>query len=154
MYDNGIIILKTLKSKDFSLWLNLVNIYYKGYHTIPEGNYLFGAIKLHINIYRMTTNSYLLDNMQRISIYDIENLLYKLYLMDSPYEIKEGVRYYRNTDKLVSEATNIIVLDSNGNKIIYPSISDCAKNLNIGRNKIKQCLISGETYKGYMFVLS
>lgn len=102
----------------------------------------------------MTTNSYLLDNMQRISIYDIENLLSKLYLMDSPYEIKEGVRYYRNTEKLVSEATNIIVLDSNGNKIIYPSISDCAKNLNIGRDKIKQCLISGETYKGYMFVLS
>lgn len=153
MYDNDQIILKTLKSKDFSLWLNLVNIYYKGYHTIPSGNYLFGAIKLHINMYRMTTNSYLLDNMQRISIYEIENLLSKLYLIDSPYEIK-GVRYYRNTDKLVSEALNIIVIDSNGKKIIYHSISDSAKNLNIGRNKIKQCLISGESYKGFKFVLS
>lgn len=36
-------------------------------------------------------------------------------------------------------------------KNIYHSISDCAKNLNIGRNKIKQCLISGESYKGYKF---
>jgi hypothetical protein len=102
----------------------------------------------------MTTNTYLLDNKQRISLYEIENLLSKLYLIDSPYEIKQGVRYYRNTDKLVSEATNIIVIDNIGNKTIYPSISNCAKNLNIGRNKIKQCLISGESYNGSIFVLS
>ena len=70
MYDSDTIILKSLKSKDFSLWLNLVNIYYKGYHTISEGHYLFSAIKLHINKHRMTTNTYLLDNMQRISIYE------------------------------------------------------------------------------------
>jgi hypothetical protein len=154
MYDSDVIILKTLKSKDFSLWLDLVNIYYKGYHTIPEGNYLFCAIKLHINKYRMTTNTSLLDNKQRISIYEIKNLLSKLYLIDSPYEIKQGVRYHRNTDKLVSEATNIIVIDNSGNKTVYLSMSDCAKNLNIGRNKIKQCLISGEPYKGSLFVLS
>ena len=78
MYDSDTIILKSLKSKDFSLWLNLVNIYYKGYHTMSEGHYLFSAIKLHINKHRMTTNTYLLDNMQRISIYEIENLISKL----------------------------------------------------------------------------
>ena len=154
MYDNDTILLKSLKSNDFSLWLNLINIYYKGYHTIPEGKYVFDAIKLHINRYRITTNTSLLDNMQRIYIYEIENLLSKLYLIDSPYEIKQGVRYYRNTDKLVSEATNLIVIDSSGNNIIYSSMSDCAKNLSIGRNKIKQCLNSGEPYKGYKFVLS
>ncbi len=153
MYDNDTIILKSLKCKDFSMWLNLVNIYYKGYHTISQGNYLFGAIKLHINMYRMTTNTYLFCN-KHISIYEIENLLCKLYLIDSPYVIKQGIRYYRNTDKLVSEATNLIVIDSNGKKTIYPSMTDCAKNLNIGRNKIKQCLVSGESYKGYKFVLS
>jgi len=102
----------------------------------------------------MTTNIYLLDNVQCISIYDLENLLSKLYLIDSPYEIKQGVRYYRDTDKLVSEAINLIVIDTSGNNTIYSSMSDCAKNLNIGRNKIKQCLISGESYKGYKFVLS
>jgi len=154
IYDNDTILLKTLKSEYFSLWLNLINIYYKGYHTIPEGKYVFDAIKLHINKYRMTTNISLLDNVQGISIYDIENILSKLYLIDSPYEIKQGVRYYRNTDKLVSEARNLIVIDTSGNNTIYSSMSDCAKNLNIGRNKIKQCLISGESYKGYKFVLS
>lgn len=151
MYDSDTILLKSLKSKDFSLWLNLVNIYYKGYHTISEGHSLFAAIKLHINKHTMRTNTYLLDNMQRA---EIENLISKLYLIDSPYVIKQGARYYRDTDKLVSEATNLIVIDSSGKKTIYPRMSDCAKNLNIGRNKIKQCLISAEAYKGYKFVLS
>lgn len=154
IYDNNTILLKTLKSEDFSLWLNLINIYYNGYHTIPEGKHVFDAIKLHINKYRRTTNISLLDNVQRISIYEIENLLSKLYLIDSPYEIKQGVRYYRNTDKLVSETINLIVIDTSGSNTIYSSLSDCAKNLKIGRNKIKQCLSSGESYKGYKFVLS
>lgn len=154
MYDDNTIILKSLKSKDFSLWLNLVNIYYKGYHTTPEGNYLFGAIKLHINMYRMTTNTYLFDNTQRLSIYEIETLLSKLYLIDSPYEIKQGTRFYRYTDKLVSEALNLIVIDSSGKNFIYPSINDCSKNLNIGRKKIKHCLITGVSYKNLNFFLS
>lgn len=154
MYDNNTIILKSLKSNDFSLWINLIDIYYKGYHTIPEGKYVFDAIKLHINRYRITTNASLLENMQLISISEIENLLSKLYLIDSPYEIKEGIRHYRNTNKLVSEATSIVVTDSSGNSTIHYSMSECAKNLNIGRSKIKQCLSSGESYKGYKFVLS
>jgi hypothetical protein len=132
----------------------LVDIYYKGYHTIFEGNYLFNAIKLHINKYRMTTNTNLLKSKQRISLDEIEKLLSKLYLINSPYVIKQGIRYYRNTDKLVSEAINLIVTDSNNNITVYTSISVCAKNLNIGRNKIKHCLISSEIYKGYRFVLS
>jgi len=154
MYDNDSILLKSLKSNDFLLWLNLIDIYYKGYHTIPQGKYVFDAIKLHINKYRVTTNTNLLNNVQLISVSEIKNLLTELYLIDSPYEIKQGVRYYRNTDKLVSEALNIIVIDSSGSNTTYSSLSDCAKNLNIGRNKIKQCLSSGEQYKGYRFVLS
>lgn len=154
LYNNNTILLKSLKSNDFLLLLNLTDIYYKGYHTIPEGKYIFDAIKLHINKYRMTTNTNLLDNVQLISVSEIQDLLSKLYSIDSPYEIKQGVRYYRNTNKLVSEAINIVVIDSNGNNTIYSNLSDCARNLNIGRNKIKQCLSSGEHYKGYRFVLS
>jgi hypothetical protein len=102
----------------------------------------------------MTTNTNLLKSKQRISLDEIEKLLSKLYLINSPYVIKQGIRYYRNTDKLVSEAINLIVTDSNNNITVYTSISVCAKNLNIGRNKIKHCLISSEIYKGYRFVLS
>lgn len=131
-----------------------MDIYYKGYHTIAEGKQAFDAIKLHINKNRLTSNSHLLKNENRISISEIENLLLKLYLLDSPYEIKQGVRYYRNTNNLVSEATSIVVIDSNNNRTVYISLSDCAKKLKIGRHRIKYCLSTGESFKGYNFVLS
>ncbi len=154
MFRNDCILLKSLKTGDFLLWLKLIDIYYKGYHTITEGKYAFDTIKLHINRYRLTTNFPLLQNEKCISVSEIENLLCKLYLLDSPYEIKQGIRCYRNTDKLVSEATNIIVIDSSNNKSVYNSISDCAKNLHISRKNIKHCLNTGESYKEHIFVLS
>lgn len=154
MYDEGRILLKTLKSKDFSLWLNLVDLYYKGYHTTLEGKEIFDVIKLHINKYRLLTNEKLLKGKKQISIPEIENLLSKLYLSDSPYEVKQGIRYYRNTNKLVSEAIKIIAIDSNNNKNIYKSMSECAESLNISRSTIKQCLITGKNFKGYTFVLN
>jgi len=40
MYENNILLLKSLKSKDFLLLIKLVDIYYQGYHTILEGKYL------------------------------------------------------------------------------------------------------------------
>jgi hypothetical protein len=154
MYDEGCILLKTLKSKDFSLWLNLVDLYYKGYHTTLEGKEIFDVIKLHINKYRLMTNEKLLNGKKQISIPEIENLLSKLYLSDSPYEIKQGIRYYRNTNRLVSEATKIIAIDSYNNKNIYKSMSECAESLNISRSTIKHCLITGKIFKGYTFVLN
>ena len=129
-------------------------MYYKGYHTILEGKHIFDAIKLHINKYRLTTNEKLLSNKERFSIIEIEKLLSALYLSDSPYEIRpNGVRCIRNTDKLVSEATKIIVIDSNNNRNFYSSMTECAKALNISRSTIKQCLNTGKSHKGYTFVL-
>ena len=155
MYNhNKEVLLKTLKAQDFSLWFKLVDIYYNGYHTISEGKYIFDAIKLHMNKFRLTTNTTLLEGKKGISIVEIENLLSALYLSDSPYEIKpSGVRFIRNTDKLVSEAANIVVTDSNNNLDIYNSMSECAKNLKISRSTIKECLITGKSHKGYNFTL-
>lgn len=116
LYDNDYILLKTLKAQDFSLWLKLVDIYYKGYHTILEGKYIFDAIKLHINKYRLTTNSDLYGDKNRISLLEIDKLLSKLYLIESPYETKEGIRYYRNTTRLVSESVKVIAIDKENNK--------------------------------------
>ena len=113
MYKNNSVLLKTLKSLDFLLWLNIIDIYYKGYHTILEGKYIIDAIKLHLNkgagrspCYaqpRLTTNVHLLKNKERISNLEIERLLSELYLLASPYEVRGGVRYYRDSNKLVSE---------------------------------------------------
>lgn len=156
LYYNDNILLKTLKAQDFSLWLILVDIYYKGYHTILEGKYLFDAIKLHINKYRLTTNTKLYEGVakNRITLSEIDKLLSELYLMESPYEIREGVRYYRNTTRLISESVKIVAINKeNSYRNIYDSMSECAKDLKISRKKIKECLSTGETYKGYIFVL-
>ena len=153
MYHNENVILKTLKHKDYLLWLKLVDIYYKGYHTISEGKFIFDAIKLHMNKYRLTTNSNLLKGKELISMKEIENLISKLYLTDSPYEIRNNNRYYRNTNNLVSDSTKIIAIKDNKNKM-YNSMSECAKDINISRKYIKECLISGKPYKGYTFVLN
>jgi len=153
LYDNDYILLKTLKAQDFLLWLKLVDIYYKGYHTILEGKYIFDAIKLHINKYRVTTNTNLYEDKNRISLLEIDKLLSKLYLIESPYETKEGIRYYRNTTRLVSESVKITAIDKENNKKIYESMSECAKDLKISRKKIKECLSTGDTYNGYVFVI-
>ena len=113
MYHEGNVILKTLKYQDFLLWLKLVDIYYKGYHTISKGKFIFDSIKLHMNKYRLTTNSNLLKDKEFISMKEIDNLISKLYLINSPYEIKNNYRYYRNTNNLVSESTKIIVIKDN-----------------------------------------
>lgn len=150
MYDNEKLLLNTLKSQDFLLWLNLVDIYYKGYHTTLEGKYVFDLIKSIINKYRLTTNKHGLKEC--ISITEIEKLLNKLYLSESPYILKKGVRYHRDTDKLVSESNQIVSIDEENVAIVYDSMTDAAKSLNISRKKIKECLTTGEAYKGYKFV--
>lgn len=151
-------ILKTLK-KDFLLWKELVKIYYNGYHTTREGKRIFDFIKLHMNKYRLSTKRDLFIE-KRLSLghtasfqREIKDLIVKLYLTDSPYIIKEGVRYYRETNKLVSEAVNITAIDLE-NISVYQSMSDCAKSLKISRKKIKECVTNGTSYKGYQFVLN
>ena len=153
MYHDNSVILKTLKYKDFLLWLKLVDLYYKGYHTTLEGKFLFDAIKLYMNKYRLTTNSNLLINKNRISIDKIEGLT-ELSLRESPYETRQNRRYYRDTNKLVSlGATKIVAMKDNQMKI-YDSISECTRDLNISRKYIKQCINSGKSYKDYTFVLN
>ena len=155
MYDNNDIILKTLKNKDFFLWLKLVDLYYKGYHTTVKGKHIFDAIKLNINKYRLITNHDLVQDKQVLSILDIDNLLNELYLSESPYIEKHGVRYYRNTNKFVSEGIRITVLNSSDNSSnSYNSLTECAESLNISRKKIRELLNSGLSYKGYTFVLN
>jgi len=153
MYNDDKVLLQTLKSQDFYFWLKLVNIYYKGYHILQEGKYVFDAIKLHMNKYRLTTNNHLIKNKNFISIKEINKLLSGLYLLQSPYEIREGLRYYYNSNKLVSESINIIAINNN-KRTIYNSISDCSKNTNISIKNIKKCLSLGIPYKEYYFVLS
>lgn len=161
IYQDGKVILKTLKHNDFLLWLKLVDLYYKGYHTTLEGKFIFDAIKLHMNKYRLTTNNNLLKSKELVAIGEIENKLSKLYLIDSPYEVRNNIRYYRNTNNLVSDSTKIVVIidgmvspSGKSEKRMYNSMSECAKDINVSRKYIKECLNSGKSYKGYSFVFN
>ncbi len=85
----------------------------------------------------------------------LENLKNNLFLI--PYEIKEGVKYIRGTNNLVSEGIKIICIDTrlnNHHKMIFPSILECSRVLNLNRAKIKNSLLTGEIYQNYKFIFS
>jgi hypothetical protein len=82
---------------------------------------------------------------------NIDSKISNLFLLPSPYEIKNGIRFLRGTNNLVSEKLKIVAIDENNNKYFYSSISECSKVLNIGRTNIKNSILSGEVYKGYKF---
>ena len=72
-----------------------------------------------------------------------------LFSLSSPYEIKNGIRFIRGTNNLVSEGLKIIAIDNLQNKYILSSISEgrIAINIDRYRSKFKHCLITAEKYK-------
>lgn len=140
----------TKKSLDFKDWSNIVKIYYYGYHNLSEGIELINLIKSQINNYRLSSNSAIKIDKNIILAGSADKLNY-LFSLPSPYEIKNGIRFIRGTDKLVSEKLNIIVEDIKGNIQYFNSITDCSLKINISRKIIKNCLITGTSYKGYTF---
>lgn len=136
----------TKKSLDFSDWSIIVKIYYYGYHNLPEGIELINLIKSQMNNYRLSSNSSVKFDNSII----LEKFNY-LFFLPSPYEIKNNIRFIRGTDNLVSEKLNIIVEDAKGNKQYFYSMVECSKQMNISRKKIKNCLITGISYKDYIF---
>jgi len=136
----------TKKFLDFSDWSIIVKIYYYGYHNLPAGVELINLIKSQMNNYRLSSNSSV--KLENSIILEKWNSLLSL---PSPYEIKNNIRFIRDTDKLVSEKLKIIVEDAKGNKQYYDSMVECSKQMNISRQKMKYCLMTGISHKGYIF---
>ena len=107
-----------------------------------------------MNKYRLTTNVNLFKKERISTPLGVEKLLSDLYILASPYEVRQGVRYYRDTNKLVSDSYSIVAINSNNNNSYYSSMGNCSKSLNISRSTIKKCLNSGKSFKGYVFVLN
>src|SRR5690606_10898770 len=91
------------KWKSFKYWAIIVNLYYNGYHLLPEGKILINNIKAQINKYT-TGSDYITEN-------NFEKELSEIYNITPPYEIKNGIRFIAGTDKLVSEKINVKVID-------------------------------------------
>ena len=149
-------ILKSKKLKDFNDWSIIVDIYYYGYHLIPEGKALITEIKNQWNNFRLSTSFVNKKNNLTISSTSLtfDEKLKNLFLIPSPYEIKNGIRFIRGTNNFVSESLKIIAFDNFNNKSIYSSITECSNALNIDRSKIKICILTGEVYKNYKFILA
>ena len=137
-------LLNTKKEKDFIKFSILVDIYYYGYHTIAEGESLAREITSYLN--KLSTHS---PNL--IGYQDFNEKYKLLSKIPSPYTIKEGVRFYRNTLKLVSDKIKILAIDHLNKEFVFSSISECSRILQIERVIIKNCLLSGEIACGYRF---
>lgn len=142
----------TNKYLDFCNWSYIVDLYYLGYHLIPEGKNLITEIKSVMNKGRLINiNKNLHESIKNINT-KVINLLNK----SSPYVIKDGKRYIRiNGNKLLKPKNNkIIVINTIENKeFIYESISEVARTLKISKRKITSLLDTGLFYKNYIFNL-
>jgi len=107
-----------------------------------------GEIKNNWNNFRLSTNK---ENLSINSILNFEDKFKTLFLLSSPYDIKNGIRFIKGTNNLVSEGLKIIVIDNLNNESIFSSINECSIAINIERSKIKHCLLTGEIYKNYKF---
>jgi hypothetical protein len=87
---------KTKKYYDFKDWSIIVNLYYLGYHLLPEGKSLIIKIKSGMNNYRLSTNTSL-NNEENFENLEIE--INKVFALAFPYEIKNGIRLYSGTNK-------------------------------------------------------
>jgi heme/copper-type cytochrome/quinol oxidase subunit 3 len=150
--NNSFSILQTKKLQDFCYWYNIVTIVYYGYHTSSQGISIINEIKCFMNSFRLTTSSKSNSNEISNKIISINSKLLNITSLSTPYVIKDGKRYLRNTNKLVSDKLSIIAINNNGNEKYFSSIIQCSKSLGFGRLTIKNCLLKGNTHKGYKFV--
>ena len=143
---NDIQKLNSKKSMSFKLWCYLVKIIYYGYHNIEEGLALLNSIKETLN--KLSTS----DTFKKVDLSSYEIKFNGLFDHPSPYEIKNGIRFIRGTDKLVSDNVKIISVDQNsGIRLEFSSISNFSKALKIDRQTIKRYLMKGEPFKNYKF---
>nr|QVG61560.1 hypothetical protein [Rhizoctonia sp.] len=164
-------LLNSKKEKDFNDWVILVNIYYYGYHTIPEGASLAREITSQWNNFRLSSNKILrssadaefnsadlnLTTEEQAPLLNSQHFIdfnekYKLLSNNpSPYTIKDGIIFFRDTLNLVPDKLKIICIDNKNNELVFSSISECSRILEIERYNIKKYLLNGGIYKNYRF---
>lgn len=139
-------ILNTIKLNNFNLWCMLVDINFYGYHKLVEGINLIEKIKIKLN--KLSDE----DNFNNQDLMDLELDFKSLLSLTSPYEIKNGLRFLRNTNNLISTGLRILCKNQDNNKEqMFASISKCSEVLKIDRTNIKKYLLNKEKYKNYTF---
>jgi hypothetical protein len=135
----------TKKFYDFSDWSIMTDMYWKGYHLLPEGACLFGLYKSRMNNFRLTSNPHYNGDL----VID-QAVVDAVYTLPAPYDIHPNCRTLAGTTNFVSEPLGIIAT-SDSITLEFTSLSKAGKALHIDRTKIKSCILSSKPYKGYMF---
>lgn len=141
----------TKKYLDFKDWTIIVNLNYFGYQLLPEGKLLINKIKSRMNNFRLSNNTKLIEEKNFFNL-DLE--ITKVFNLQAPYEIKNGVRLLTGTNKWVPSIIKVIAIDNLGNEIYFDSISQCSLTLKISKSQIKDCIIKGKLYKNFAFKLN
>lgn len=146
-------VLNTIKHNNFNLWSMIVDIKFYGYHRIEEGVNLIEKIKTKLNKLSTQPNKFKLNTVGGGTEFINFELEFKiLFSLLSPYEIKNGLRFLRNTNNLVSTGLRISCINhSNKEEQVFSSISNCSEVLKIDRTYIKKYLLNKEKYKNYTF---
>ena len=126
-------------------------IVFYGYNRLPQGISIIKEIKNRMNNFRLTTNSKF-NLVKPENFVSINTRVKDLFAIPAPYDIKDGIRYLRGTNKLVYEKLSVIAIDKIGKKHYYTSISECSKALGFGRRTIKNCLLTSKIHKSYQFI--
>jgi hypothetical protein len=98
------------------IWFTFI---FYGYHRLAEGALLITEIKSNCNNFRLSTNNMKWDIKNNDSLTALETKFKTILSLPAPYEIRNGVRFWRNTDKLVSENFKILVTDNLDKKLPF-----------------------------------
>ncbi len=121
---------------------------------LPEGLLLINDIKRGLNNFRLSTHSF---SLSRLSTSDctsevpLQIKFHQVFSLPSPYIIKQGQRFIRDTDTFVKDKIGLFVLDEQDNKKFYKSINHCSCSLGISPSVIKKYLILGKPYGKFRF---
>lgn len=135
----------TKKGLDFSDWSIITDLYWHGYHLLPEGSSLILLLKSRMNNYRLST-----DPDYNGDLVISPEVFSAVYSLPAPYDTYPAYRMLSGTTNFVSEGL-CITTTKESLTLEFGSLTKASKALGIDRTKIKNCILSSTVYKGYTF---
>ena len=140
-------LLQSKKLQDFFRWSAIVNLYFFGYHLLAEGLSLIFEIKKNMN--QCSIDKKIVSQMHYSN--EMKEKVLAVFTLPHLMKYVTGL-YLKNTQLLISEKHNLIVVNRLGESLYFKSLSECSKKLKIGKVTIKKYLLTGNFYKDYKFL--
>ena len=140
-----ILISKAKKKLDFEEFKYITTLIYQGKHNIPEVKDFILQLPYSMNSFRLSTS--------KISHMDKEDLVYSMRNKKESYQNLPPLYVSNNENQIISILTGKIVRDTyvieientQNEKTIYPTISYCAKAINVSNSIVSNRIETGNT---------